>query len=470
MDTKPGAQTKHLQRILSWLNPWWLYLSFRGGRCILAGRYEVAKRLFDKSLSSNPFSGSDYGHRGYARVQLGDVHGGIADYSEAIRIDPHVLNHFLNRSAARISTGDFAGSLADATVVVEKAQDPLFASAGLLNRGNALMKLGHYDQAIADYTAAIVANPPMVTAFSNRGSAHLAKEEYELAIADTTEALLRDPRYTNAYLNRSLARSKRKDYDGARADASEAIRLDPDFVRAYACRGLIHQEQGNHSAAIDDFSEAIRLDPSCTAALTNRGNSFRAIGEQGRAIADFDQVVKIMKGDAPVAILNRGIARKNAGDIALAIADYTEVIRLDPGRNDTSPTTVSKAYFNRGIAYQTSHDFKRAIVDYEDAIRVDPANTLALNNIAWVLATCPEPELRDGPRAVEIATCACEQTQWKQGGLVDTLAAAHAEVGNFAEASRLERLFIEFDLTKERRDAGLEKLASYERQLPYRMQ
>jgi hypothetical protein len=58
----------------------------------------------------------------------------------------------------------------------------------------------------------------------------------------------------------------------------------------------------------------------------------------------------------------------------------------------------------------------------------------ALNDLAWLLATRPQAEDRDGVRAVGFAERACELTQYRQTIMVGTLAAAYAEAGRFAEA------------------------------------
>jgi len=59
-----------------------------------------------------------------------------------------------------------------------------------------------------------------------------------------------------------------------------------------------------------------------------------------------------------------------------------------------------------------------------------------LNRLAWLLATCPAAEIRDGARAVALARRACESDGWKSAAYLDTLAAAYAEAGNFEEAEK----------------------------------
>jgi hypothetical protein len=61
-------------------------------------------------------------------------------------------------------------------------------------------------------------------------------------------------------------------------------------------------------------------------------------------------------------------------------------------------------------------------------------------NLAWVLATSPDAARRDGALAVELAEDACLQTQYRQAGMVETLAAAYAEAGRFDEATGAARM------------------------------
>ena len=60
----------------------------------------------------------------------------------------------------------------------------------------------------------------------------------------------------------------------------------------------------------------------------------------------------------------------------------------------------------------------------------------ALEQRAWFQATCPDPAFRNGKQAVKDAKAACSIMQWKDEDMIDTLAAAHAETGDFASATR----------------------------------
>ncbi|HYY93402.1 MAG TPA: tetratricopeptide repeat protein [Pyrinomonadaceae bacterium] len=120
---------------------------------------------------------------------------------------------------------------------------------------------------------------------------------------------------------------------------------------------------------------------------------------------------------------NRGIARRKSGDLDGAIADATKAIGLNPD--------YAAAYNNRGNARKNKGDYDGAIADYTKVIALDAGYANAYNSLAWLLATAPKQELRDGKRAVELARKACELSKWQHPNQLDTLAAAYAEAGDF---------------------------------------
>jgi Flp pilus assembly protein TadD len=60
----------------------------------------------------------------------------------------------------------------------------------------------------------------------------------------------------------------------------------------------------------------------------------------------------------------------------------------------------------------------------------------ALNDLAWLLATCPDGNLRNAHEALRLAKRATDLTDRTDAGILETLAAAYAEGGRFSEASR----------------------------------
>jgi tetratricopeptide (TPR) repeat protein len=114
-------------------------------------------------------------------------------------------------------------------------------------------------------------------------------------------------------------------------------------------------------------------------------------------------------------------------------------------------------------------DRDQAIADYDEAIRLNPKDAQSHNRLAWLLATSPAPQSRNGKRAVELAQRACELTAWKRAAYLDTLAAAHAEAGNFVEAIRWQEKALGFaEFLKSSGEAARMRLELYRQEKPYR--
>ncbi|HEY0551446.1 MAG TPA: tetratricopeptide repeat protein, partial [Verrucomicrobiae bacterium] len=109
-----------------------------------------------------------------------------------------------------------------------------------------------------------------------------------------------------------------------------------------------------------------------------------------------------------------------------ALAQYAELLRLAPGRSDVH---VTMAVLLAGIRRPVE-----AADHYREALRLNPNDVVALNNLAWLLATDPNDQVRNGYEAVSTAERACALTRWSNPVFLATFAAAHAERGNFEQA------------------------------------
>jgi SAM-dependent methyltransferase len=114
---------------------------------------------------------------------------------------------------------------------------------------------------------------------------------------------------------------------------------------------------------------------------------------------------------------------------------------------------------------------EKALADYTAAVRLDPTDADTIDSIARLLSSCPRDGLRDGKKAIEVASKACELTSWKSASFLSTLAAAHAECGDFKEAVRWQKKAI--DLGKEDQSflkGARERLGLYELGRPFRIE
>jgi len=100
----------------------------------------------------------------------------------------------------------------------------------------------------------------------------------------------------------------------------------------------------------------------------------------------------------------------------------------------TGDNFIAHAYL--GSALLARGATGEAIVHWRESARLAPGYATVANNLAWLLATQRDPHHRDPAGAVELASRAVELSG-EQPAVLDTLAAAYASAGRFAEASRL---------------------------------
>ena len=224
-------------------------------------------------------------------------------------------------------------------------------------------------------------------------------------------------------------------------------------------RGNARIGKGDYDRAIADFDQALRLGPKDASTSAGRGAARYGKKDLDGAIADYDEAIRLDPKYAD-AYNGRGAVREALRDRDGAIADYDEAIRLDP----SDPRTFA----NRGATRHARKEYDLALADYAASLRLDPDHPAALNNLAWLRATCPDPRYRDGRLAVESAARASDLARRKEPTRLGALAAAFAESGDFAKAVEWQGLANGLYPDPEDRRKGEARLKLYADKKPYR--
>jgi tetratricopeptide (TPR) repeat protein len=260
------------------------------------------------------------------------------------------------------------------------------------------------------------------------------KKNFEKASELLTKAIESNPKLTPAFILRGLAKAALNKPDEAAADYTKAIELSPDDERPRLLRSAIYQVTKQFSKAIEDLDFAIRKNPNNAEMLATRGICHAQNGDDDKALEDFDAAVKADPKNARAWQL-RGSAHAERGEKDAALKDFKEAIGVDP--ND--PAT----YLYRSHLYLVESEPESALQDLEEVMKRAPNFPGAANDYAWTLATNPKDAVRNGRKAVEYATKACHETDYKHAPTVDTLAAAYAESGEWDEAVKWQQEAVE---------------------------
>lgn len=208
---------------------------------------------------------------------------------------------------------------------------------------------------------------------------------------------------------------------------TDTISKNPAAWGALNDLGVIFAERGDYARATGLIEESIQNNPANIEARLNLGYAFVLQRDYPAAETQYLAALKLSPRD-PVA--NKMYARllELEKRNAQAIRHFEISVCIKPDV-DTCMELATLDY--------SLENCRRVVTDLERALALkpDPAKQVtALNNLAWVLATCPDKSCRDGITAIRYAQEACRLTGFKQAGMVNTLAAAYAQAGRFTDA------------------------------------
>jgi tetratricopeptide (TPR) repeat protein len=407
-----------------------------------------AARCFARAVALRPRSHVAHTSLGDLLASQGKIDEATAEYLEADRL----------KKDSNVTLTDLRQfDLALAKAEIDRTRDPLPAldrhDVGQTPTGQDLADV------VFDRRRTSVSDEPQSAAgFYNRGIHHAQQKEYDKAIADFGKVIKLDPEFASAHVVRGEIWLMKRDFDHAIADYNEALRLDR-ASNAYRGRGFAWLGKKQLASAIDDFNEAIRMTPEDASVYYGRGYAWSAKKEVEKAMIDFDEAIRLDPLFS-AAYIARGHAWSSQKEFDKAIAEFDDAIRLDPDGAST--------YTGRGYAWSQKKDFEKAIADYDKAIRLDPDAFDALNGRAWLWSTCPDPKYRDGKKAVETAKKACELTEYAEAMILDTLAAASAETGDFDSAVKWQAKALELLKDEKERSDFRARLELYQQKKPYR--
>jgi tetratricopeptide (TPR) repeat protein len=163
-------------------------------------------------------------------------------------------------------------------------------------------------------------------------------------------------------------------------------------------------------------------------------------GKVNEALAMIDQVIAADPNNWRSYFLKSAVlVLAKRGDEALKEIDTS--INL-ARRSNVSASLLAELYESKARSCVDYGRYDEAKKSLEQAVHLQPADPTTLNDLAWMLATSKDTRVRDGRRAVAIAKKACTLSNWKNAFSIDTLAAASATAGDFADAVKYQQLAI----------------------------
>lgn len=189
---------------------------------------------------------------------------------------------------------------------------------------------------------------------------------------------------------------------------------------------MLHLQAGRPAVAVAEFRESLRLNPASAPTHYNLGLALSLMRDYRAALAEFEEAVRLSP-DYAEAHNNLGAMRHVFGQLDAAAGSYRRAFELNPDNIDAR-NNLGRLLIQQGKPAEAAPVF-------EEALRRAPNAAGPQSGLAWVLATTPDPALKDAARAVVLAEAAVAASGG-DAAMLDTLATARAAAGDFDGALR----------------------------------
>jgi eukaryotic-like serine/threonine-protein kinase len=398
-------------------------------------KLDEAVASYRKAIELDPKLAIAHCNLGVALRGQNKLDEAVASFRKAIELNPKYASAHYNIGVFLFQQKKLDEAVASYRQAIEL--NPKYAQA-YINLGIALDRQGKPDEAVACFRQAIIFNPKYAHAYINLGAALYSQNKLDAAVACYRKVIELEPKFATAHYNLGRAFNAQKKMDLAIACYRKAIQLDPKRAGAHNNLGITLHDQNKLDEAIACYRKAIELEPKNARYRTNLANSLR----RQKQIAEVARWRKVSQLEPKNAIAHDqlGAALDTLGRREEAIACYRKAFEIDPARfRNLAPALERKGdwngviavyrraiaakrdvylYLRLGRASRTARQWGQAIAAYREAIRLAPTKSrdrrtlastpTAHSELAWLLATCPEPKLRNADEAVKHAGIAIQ--------------------------------------------------------------
>lgn len=289
---------------------------------------------YSERIKSNANDAEAFVLRGNLYFQLADYKNAVSDFSEYINLTKSQKpGGFCSRAVAKISLLDNEGAIADYTEAIKL--DPNLAQA-YLSRAQLIFSMKdtkRFSMASDDCKAAIRLDFRPSRAYLTLSSMKLDTGDDQGAIADATEAIKIEPKLGDAYTNRAIAKVRTGDVQGALEDAKTYEQLVPDDHEVHLTLGDTLRKYKHYSEACQEYKAIIKFKPELVSAWTSMGDCYNQTGDLVEAEKCFRQAASL-DARSFLGVSNVGNMLRKQGKFAEAKEWFDRARRLPTPEGD----------------------------------------------------------------------------------------------------------------------------------------
>jgi tetratricopeptide (TPR) repeat protein len=289
----------------------------------------------------------------------------------------------------------------------------------------AWLQTAHWRDSDSLWTHALAVTSDNDVAHNGLCNAFLREGRVDDAISQAEIALKLRPDSADAHSNLGIALSRKGRLDEALDHFQKVLEINRSRPRLHYNFATALLQKGEVDAAITHYRQELEIQPDYVEAHTNLGIALSRKGQLDEALSHLQKASEI-DVNRPGLHYNLANVLLQKGEVDQAIAQYQKELQIQPG--------YAQAHNDLGIALSQKGRMNEAIAEWQTALDLEPNNTNAECNLAWVFATYPDTAIRDGTKAVKLASRASAATGGNNPRILRLLAAAYAESGLFPEA------------------------------------
>ena len=321
--------------------------------------YVLSIQYFNRIIQAKPYLDMPYLYRAYAKINLEDYIGAMADVDSAIRRNEFIPMAYYAKGFLHNRLKQYYKAEQSLTKALELSPENL---TFIIGRLEALDHQKKYEEELRDINFAIKKLPeePQIAMEKSRVLLLMGDTVAAIASADSLRNIYpRDAQVIGMVATLMLIT---EDRDSALTLYNKAIDLKSDNFIHFLNRGNLRYDNKNYRGAIADYNKAISLEPQNEQALFNRALIMIEVGDYNQSLQDLDQILSI-NPTMDEAIYERALVCHRLGRLNEAIEGLSSIIE--------KYEEFAPAYYQRAAAYEALGKKKLAYQDMQATIAIN---------------------------------------------------------------------------------------------------
>ncbi|MBL7186291.1 MAG: tetratricopeptide repeat protein [Phycisphaerae bacterium] len=446
---------------------YWLAYSFLSASYQQRGLHEEAIQVLEEYIRHDDRTSQAYQALGFAYYSQNRHKEAVVALRQAIMLKPDELYLYQLLAQSLQVLGRHQETVDTVERLLELDSDNVYLKANEI-LAYSLTFLGRHEEAKRNCEKVVAREPSNAKAWALIAQNCQMLKEYEKAIDAMKRAIAIEPKNAQLWSDMASYFCDLADYAETTRCIEQAIQLKPDSAEVYTDLASTCEKLDQYDKALGCAVQAMRIAPKdvlpsiCLNAwgynLVDYAESLERFVQRNEADSNdlVNGLLYYFLGEARTALWNEDKARD------AYIKSQEIFVALSRGNS-----TDTYALWGLGSCRYGLKQYQQAVDSYELAIEADPNFAAPVSKLAFLFASCPDENFRDGGRAVKLAQRACELTDYTNDECIAVLAAACAECSAFAQAVEFQKKALEI-ADEDGKQEYEKRLAAYQANRPWR--